>query len=209
MIDLVCLVADKNMEAVVEGVLAKHRALGIRRLEIEVITHPQHDPGCYKSPQPFLRPFVSDASHAMVLLDRDWDGVPDGKAEELEADLNARLDRFGAQCGSHPGWARSVVIDPELEVWLFTRSPRLDDALGWRARAPDLGSELESRGLWPSGMAKPERPKATMQWAMSEVGKQKSSSIYRQIVTSIGLAKCTDRSFLRFQSTLRRWFPVP
>ena len=203
MIDLVCLVADRNMEAVVGGILAKHQALGIRPLDLEVIAHPQHDPGCFKSPEPFLGLFVRQARHGLVILDRDWDGVPDKSTQDLEADLNARLARFGID------WGQSVVIDPELEVWLFTRSPRLDEALGWRGRSPDLSAELDSRGLWPSGAAKPANPKASMQWALSQVGKQKSSSIYRQVVTNIGLAKCIDPSFLRFQSTLRRWFPLP
>lgn len=202
MIDLVCLVADKNMEAVVASLLAKHRALGIRPLDHEVIVHPQHDPGCFRSPEPLLSLYAKLARQGLVMLDRGWDGVPDQSARGLEADLDARLARLGA------GWAKSIVIDPELEVWLFTRSPRLDDALGWRDRTPTLAAELERRGVWPNESAKPSAPKEALQWALSRVGKQKSSSIYRQIVTHIGLARCTDTSFLRFQSTLRQWFPA-
>ena len=62
MIDLVCLVADKNMEAVVQGLLAKHNALGIRPVDSQIIVHPQHDPGCFKSPEPYLGLFAQQAA---------------------------------------------------------------------------------------------------------------------------------------------------
>lgn len=202
MIDLVCLVADKNMEAVVQSLLGKHPALGIRSITSEIIHHPQHDPGCYRSPASLLGLYSRQARHALVLLDRAWDGVPDKSSVDLEADI----DRSIAHLGN--GWAKSIVIDPELEVWLFTRSPRLDDALGWRDRKPPLAEELARRGSWPMDAAKPIAPKATMLWALSRVGKQKSSSIYRQIVANLGLARCTDPSFLRFKSALQAWFPL-
>lgn len=201
MIDLVSLVADKNMEAVVQGLLGKHQALGIAPITSEVIQHPQHDPGCYKAPESLLGLYRRQARHALVLLDRAWDGVPDKSGVEIEADIDRSIARLGE------GWAKSIVIDPELEAWLFSRSPRLDEALGWRNRKPQLAEELARRGDWPVDAAKPTMPKKTMLWALSSVGKQKSSSIYRKIVANIGLARCTDPSFLRFQSTLRAWFP--
>lgn len=202
MIDLVCLVADRNMEAVVQSLLGKHQALGIRAVTSEIIQHPQHDPGCYRSAESLLGLYPKQASHGLVLLDRAWDGIPDKSSVELEADVDRSIARLGN------GWAKSIVIDPELEVWLFSRSPRLDEAIGWRGREPTLAEELARRGSWPTEASKPNAPKATMQWALSRVGKQKSSSIYGKIVANIGLAKCTDPSFLRLQSTLQAWFPL-
>lgn len=201
MIDLVCLVADKNMSAVAQSLLERHESLEIRAIAYKVLTHPQHDPGCFGTPSGFLELYAKQARHGLVLFDHQWDGVPSGSAEDLEQDLNRRLAHLGDD------WARSIVISPELEAWLFTRSPRLDDALGWAGRAPALSSELARENLWPATANKPPDPKRALKWALARVGKQTSSSIYRQIARSVGVKKCTDPSFHRFQATLQAWFP--
>ncbi|MCU0865625.1 MAG: hypothetical protein MUC36_17715 [Planctomycetes bacterium] len=201
MIDLVCLVADKNMESVVGAVLDRHEALGTRKIEKLMLVHPQRDSACYHDPTSLLRGHLGAARHALVILDRAWEGVPDLSAEDLEADVDRRLQQFGN------GWARAVVIEPELEVWLFRRSPRLDEALGWRNRQPGLREQLAGIGLWPLEAAKPTDPKQAMEWALWEARKPRSSSIYRTIASTVGMKECVDPSFLRFQSTLRHWFP--
>jgi len=202
-IDLVCLVADRNVEAVVSSLLAKHQALGTREIQAEIIQHPEHDPGCSRDPAPLLSVFANQAQEALVILDRDWDGVPNLPTQEIEAEVESRVATI------KQGWARCIVIEPELEAWLFTRSPRLDEAVGWRGRTPSLSDALASASLWPASSPKPPNPKATMKWALSRVGKQTSSSIYRQIALHLGLGKCADPSFLRFRSTLQAWFPAP
>jgi hypothetical protein len=62
MIDLVCLVADKNIEAAIEGILQRPSALGIREVQFEVIVHPNRDPGCFHQASELLAgyrgPFV-------------------------------------------------------------------------------------------------------------------------------------------------------
>ena len=47
MIDLVCLVADKNLEAAIDGILRRPKAIGIREVQGELVVHPQRDPGCF------------------------------------------------------------------------------------------------------------------------------------------------------------------
>lgn len=201
MIDLVCLVADKNMEATITAVLERHQALGTRPIDALVLVHPQRDSACYHDPASILRGHARSARHAMVLFDRAWEGVPDRTAEQLETDVEARLRPLGAD------WARAVVIDPELEVWLFRRTPRFDDALGWRHRQPALQDRLASNGLWPLDASKPADPKRAIEWSLREARKPRSSSIYRELASTIGLKDCVDPSFHRFQTTLRGWFP--
>ena len=46
MTDLVCVVADKNMKAAMEGILGRHQALGIVAPTYEIVVHPDRDPGC-------------------------------------------------------------------------------------------------------------------------------------------------------------------
>lgn len=201
MIDLVCLVADKNMEATISGVLERHQALGTRRIDALVLVHPQRDSACYHHPADILRGHSNSAKHALVVFDRAWNGVPDRSTADLEQDVEDRLQQLGA------GWAKAIVIDPELEVWLFRRSPRLDEALGWRHRQPSLQDRLATNGLWPTDAAKPTDPKRAIEWALRDAKKPRSSSIYRELAQTIGLKDCVDPSFQRFQTTLRGWFP--
>jgi hypothetical protein len=200
-IDLVCLVADKSMEAVLDAVLQRHQALGIRPIKTRILRHPQNDSACYKDPLGLLRGFVRSAHHGLVLFDRAWEGAPKESVEQLEAHVDKQLDSL------QPGWARTVVIDPELEVWLCRRSPRLDEKLGWHGRSPSLAEEMAQCGLWPLDAAKPSDPKSTIERALYVAGKPRSSSIYGEVASVLGMKDCVDSSFTRFRSTLQTWFP--
>jgi len=202
MIDLVCLVADKNIEAVIEAVLQRPEALGIRRITSKLNVHPHRDSGCFDNPIPFLQPWRREAQHALVLLDRAWEGAPDMTTLELEADVNDRLHR------SAPDWAKCVVIDPEVEAWLFRRSPRLDEKLGWQGKTPSLQDSLAANGMWPHEAAKPPDPKAAIEWALHKVQRPRSSATYREVGSVLGLRDCVDPSFHRFRTHLQTWYPV-
>ncbi len=202
MIDLVCLVADKSMEAVVAAVLQRHQALGIRPIQARILRHPQNDSACYHDPIGLLRGFVHSAHHGLVLFDRDWEGAPQKPIEQLEAHVDQQLDSLRA------GWAKTVVIDPELEVWLCSRSPRLEEKLGWRGRSPALTEVMAECGLWPLDAAKPTDPKSTIERALYLAGKPRSSSIYGEVAAVLGMKDCVDSSFHRFRSTLQAWFPT-
>ena len=112
--DLVCLVADKQMKAAVSTLLDRHNELGIRLITKAVLQHPHHDPGCYHNPTEILRGYRQRAEHALIILDLDWDGVPAASGAELESLIEDKLD-----CAGMKGWAVPVVIEPELEAWVF------------------------------------------------------------------------------------------
>jgi len=200
--DLVCLAADKNMQAAVKGILARPQALGIRPISFEAIVHPRRDSGCYGESTELLLGYRRDTAHAIVLLDHQWAGAP-STAAEAENDIERRL-----AASSMEGWARAVVIDPELEVWLFAEGPHLEAALGWTGREPGLRSVLDSTGLWPRTVVKPADPKRAVEWALRQVGKPRSSSIYREVASRTSLTRCVDLSFLRLKGILRGWFPA-
>ena len=202
-IDLLCLVADKNMEAAVSGLLSRPRALGIRPIARELIIHPEHDSGCFHKGVEFLRGLRSRTQHALVLLDLAWQGVPAESASELEGQLETNLARAGMK-----DWARVVVIEPELEAWIFGRSPHIPTALGWSESSKGLRSALTADGLWPAEDHKPPDPKAAMEWALRRAAIPRSSSIYRQLAAKVGTKKCTDRAFVRFRGLLQDWFPA-
>ena len=118
------------------------------------------------------------------------------------------LDRHRDLRQLGPAWAKSIVIDPEIEVWLFRRTPRLDEELGWKERTPGLTEELARTGLWPADAEKPADPKRTIEWALHRVSRPRSSSIYRKLGATLGMKTCTDSAFNRFRTTLRAWFPA-
>lgn len=197
--DLVCLAADKNIEAALRGLLSRPDALGLRALEFEILVHPNRDPGCYHDAAGILRSQRDGYSHGLVVLDQAWEGAPTRDALALEQDIRNRL--AGA------GWADVVVIDPEIEVWVWSDSPHVDDLLGWRGRDPDLRAWLRQRGFWVAGDAKPADPKGAVEAALNQVRTPRSSSIYGALARKVSVQRCTDASFARFRSLLECWFP--
>jgi hypothetical protein len=202
--DLVWLVADKNMEATVRGLLERPAALAIRPIACDILVHPRRDPGCFHEASALLGGYRERAQHALVLLDRAWDGAPEGSAADLEAQLEATLgSRFGA------GWANAVVIDPELEAWVFAPSPHVATALGWAGRQPTLRAYLNEQGLWATEAAKPADPKKAVEQALRAVCKPRSSSMYRHLAEHVTLQGCQDRAFQRLRTLLKTWFAPP
>jgi hypothetical protein len=131
--DLVILVADKDMEYTICGLLSRQKALRIRGVSAAVFAHPEHDPGCYLRSHTFLRSMVNKYAKAIVLFDRDGCGAKARTRAELEAEVEDRLEAAGwkDRCGV-------VVLDPELEIWVWSDSPHVAEVLGWRGRTPKL-----------------------------------------------------------------------
>ena len=190
------------MEAAVSALLDRPSALGIRPIEKAILRHPGHDPGCYANPTDILRGYRQGAEHALIILDHAWGGVPSQSGADLEARI---IEKFKLE--GMAKWAVPVVIDPELEAWVFSGSPYVDQILGWQNRNPDLHEALERQGFRKPGNQKPTDPKAALEWALREVRKPRNSSIYRELAQRVGTKRCRDRAFQRLKSLLQDWFP--
>ena len=201
MMDLVCVVADKQIRAALAGLLERPRALGIRPITKEILLHPEHDPGCFLRPALILRGYRQAAEHALILLDHDWDGVPTASGADLEARIGEKLGSAGMA-----DWAAPVVIDPELEAWVFGASPRVAEMLGW-TEPTSLRETLEQRGFWKPDALKPADPKAALEYVLGRTGKGRSASLFRRLAQRAGTRSCRDRAFLRLRNLLRSWFP--
>jgi hypothetical protein len=200
--DLVVLVADKNMEFAVRGLMSRPKALKIRPTVVELFVHPERDPGCYRKAQDFLQPMIRRFSHALVIFDREGSGSENRSRETIERNVNSRLD--------HSGWgdrARTVVIDPELEQWVWSDSPHVAECLGWSRNRGDLRSRLEEIRMWPSESEKPPDPKAAVERVLHMTRKPRSSSVYKKLGERVGLNRCADPAFHEFVGILRKWFP--
>ena len=199
--DLVILVADKNMEFAVKGLLSRHISLEFRKVVQDIYVHPHSDPGCLLHGHDFLRQFVNQYSHALIMLDRDGCGKENQSREELETEIET--------CLSKSGWedrAAAVVIDPELEIWVWSDSPHVATVLGWTGKQPGLRDWLQSEGYQPDDAAKPDRPKKAVETALRISRKSRSSAIYRQLAEEVSMRRCIDPAFTKFKTTLRKWF---
>lgn len=199
--DLIIVVADNNMASIVKGLLGRCAALSIREISCDVFVHPQRDPGCLRYVHEFLLAFRNGYRHALVMFDRHGCGKEDLTRIELEGQVEDRL--------SSSGWgerASAVVLDPELEAWVWSRSPHVDRALGWEQRKPGLRAWLRQNGFLEPNHTKPSRPKAAIEAALSVVKKPRSSAIYGQIAATVSVDGCTDPAFLKFRKTLSNWF---
>ena len=199
--DLVVLVADKNMEHAVKGILARHQSLDLRPIRYQMFVHPHRDPGCRQWAAGFLRVQLRRFDHALVLFDREGCGQEDKSREELE--------REGEDALGREGWgerAAVVVLDPELEAWVWSDSPKVDEHLGWQGHEPDLRSWLRARSQLGDGETKPSRPKEAMEQALREVGQRRTSARYQDLAQSVSLQRCSDAAFQKLGTTLQRWF---
>ncbi|MFH1266471.1 MAG: hypothetical protein ABIK89_12150 [Planctomycetota bacterium] len=190
------------MKAALSGILNRPMALGIRQVMLEVLVHPQKDPGVLLFAHDFLRPFAGKFEHAMVVFDREGCGREVEGRETLEADVEQRL--------ATSGWAdraRAIVIDPELENWVWSDSPEVDKALGWAGRSPALRPWLTEKGFFQKIESKPDRPKEAVEAALREVRVPRSSAIYRELAESVSFRRCSDPAFDKLTATLQRWFP--
>lgn len=201
-LDLVVLVPDKDIEQTLDGLLGRHKSIGIRTLTgVKIIVHPGRDPGVYHTGHELLKPYVGEARHALVVFDRAWDGAPSEDASALAAAVE--------EC-CRPSWremVRCVCIEPEIENWVWSDSPHVERVLGWSSRA-ELDAWLNERGLLPSGANKPANPKAAFESATRQKRVVPSSSIFGELAKKVGLQRCQDASFMRLLQILREWFPL-
>ena len=201
--DLVVLVADKNMEHALRGLLQRPQALGIRPIDAEIYVHPRHDPGCLSEAHDFLRPFAGSHRHALVLFDHDGCGRESTAPDDLANQVRQRLEANG-----WTGRAEAVVLSPELEVWVWSDSPHVAECLGWAGRQPPLRAWLAAIEQWPPDQAKPTNPKRAMEAALREARKPRSSAIYLHLASKVGLRDRDEPAFLHFRQALRKWFPT-
>ena len=198
--DLVVLVADYNAEAVVKAVLSRWEALGIRDLDADVFVHNHRDPGVWSDGHVLLRQVQNQYRHALVIMDREGSGEQTLTAVEMEARLQERLGSAGwsARCSA-------VVIDPELDRWIWSVSPHVDRVIRWNDRV-GIRQWLRDQGFTFDVNGKPLRPKEALESVLFHARRVRNSNLYRDIALKVSLLRCEDRAFSKLRSTLQNWF---
>ncbi len=200
--DVVILVPDKNTEYAIRGILNRQQSLGIKKIQADIFIHLERDPGCLNNAHEYLRPFIKKYKYALVLFDRHGCGREYIEVSALAAEAENRL--------SMAGWkdrCAVIVIDPELEAWVWSDSPQVARVLGWNDSIENLSIWLKSNNLWGKGY-KPDDPKKAMEQVLQKVKKPRSSFMYEQLALHVSFDRCIDSAFSKLQRTLRDWFSV-
>jgi len=200
--DLVVLTADKNGEMAMRGILSRPPRVSIRPVSADYYVHPERDPGCLRSAADLLRGATRTHAYALVLFDREGGGRDARDRGALEREVEERLVRNG--------WSERcavVVVDPELDAWVWSDSPLVDEVLGWAARTPALRLWLREKGFLGEHEFKPFRPKEALEQALRCVSKPRSSALYEMLAQRVSLQRCTDPAFQKLRNVLTAWFP--
>ena len=123
--DLALLVADKDMDYALRGILGRHQALRMRPVSHEIKVHSKHDAGVRTSGPETLALLQKEFAYGILMLDWEGSGTDLAKPEKLEDELNERLDRSGWD-----GRAKAIVIHPELDVWIWGSDQVLREMIG-------------------------------------------------------------------------------
>ena len=182
-----------------------HLSLGTAPFEVDLrkdIIHDAQgkDPGIYTRAHELLRPYARTHAHGVIVLDNAWDGSPG--AENIRTHISANMVRSG--------WREDrfavIVINPELEAWIWQDNVHVEKALGYTS-PPSLRLWLRDEGLWPDGLEKPPDPKEAVLRTMRVFRKKSFSVVFKQICLQVSLRSCTDPEFERLCSALHQWFP--
>ncbi len=201
--DLVILAADISIESTLKGLLTRHQSLGIRPISSDCFVHPQRDPGCFSFSHAFLRPFTNLYHHALVVFDHDGCGRESLQSDAIEEEVTERLSQNG-----WAGQASVIVLTPELEAWVWSNSPHVSEALGWKGNAEGLQNWLIAEGFSVKGQTKPYHPKDALHHSLKFMGIPRSSSLFHQLALKVSFERCVDPAFLKFKALMKQWFSV-
>ena len=201
--DLIILVADKDWEATMRGLLSRPHSLRIRSIEFDVIRHPDHDPGCRTAASELIRLYQSTHSYSLVLFDREGSGSEDSRGV-VEAEVEAQLNKIGWK-----NRAAAIAIEPEIEQWVWSNSPHVEHGLGWKDTQVGLRNWLVAEGfLITASQLKPERPKEAMRAVLRKCKRPISSAIFQELAEKVSFTRCIDPAFLKLTAKLQEWFLV-
>jgi len=200
--DLIILVPDKNIQSTFNGILQRHISLNIRKIHYDIFIHSNRDPGVYSKAAEFLRPFFNKYNYSLVILDKEGSGQEGKSTEETCKKIKEKLE-----CNGWDKRAEIILIEPELEIWAWTDSVHMAQAVGWQ-NYTELKNFIINKGLWPEHMPKPLHPKEAFELALREKKIPRSSSIYKQIADNVTFTRCEDRSFRKLLVILQTWFGI-
>jgi hypothetical protein len=211
--DVIFHLANEHMEKGFKAFFARedwHFALGCRRFSIDPLNEkdifrvPGHtDGGIWKHAGKNLRPFRDKYQYAIIILDADFEPHPGAKV--LHQDISEAMTKSGWE----PERFAVIVIQPELEAWLWAPNLNVARAFGHKD-FEQLRGKLEAERLWDSGKPKPNDLKRARDRAARLGGKKTGGPIFKGVFSEISKRACeccVEPGFMALRATLKTWFP--
>lgn len=202
--DLIISVADSYQEKVIEGLLPRvPMSSVIREFSYDIIRNISNDSGSYNDSHTLLRNYINDYHYSLVIFDFEGSGAEFSKSRteaETEVERLLSLNGWDGRCAT-------IIIDPEIENWMWIDNPNVQNAIGWE-RTETLYTWARRSGLIGANDLKPIRPKETFEKALKLCSTSKSSSIYKKIASTVSYKNCSDPSFIKLINTFKSWFPI-
>ena len=108
------------------------------------------------------------------MFDLEGCGIETRSAQEIENEMENDLKNHWGERGA------VIVIAPEMDIWVWSDSPHVDEILGWSGREPDLRSWLTEQGYKLPEQEKPIRPKEALEKALYVTRKPRSLRFTRR-----------------------------
>ena len=205
--ELFVVVADLDAENVIRTLLKdRQEALDIEldfAAGTDLLRYTGRDCGCRTDAVKILRRVQETHDRALIIFDHHGSGSEDTAAPDLEGQIEKGL----ARSGWLPQRVAAIVIDPELEAWVWSGSPQVSKVLGWKQGHPALRGFLAAGGHWPAALSKPPDPKKALEEATRRTRTPRVSSLFSDLAATVSVKGCSDRAFLKLTDALRKWFP--
>ncbi len=144
--------------------------------------------------------------HCLVLADRKVSGTRFASPEEVEDMFEKAL--LHRSNGKYT--ARLVIIDPEIETWLWGVKPmHWREALRAHTGRTRISQDAVKRAFHRYGKGKPEDPKRAVEGILRELNVRKSAKLYGEIARHSSKRDwdgCSSPSFHKVYRTLKEWF---
>ena len=202
MIDLFAYVPCKHINATLSTLLKeKYNSLGISKIDFKIETHVYKDPGLFNEDSIAYR-LQYQKHHPkkfLVILDESWDGSP--KAKKIKIRIKNEL--LKAKINEED--FHIVVIEPELEQWIWTKKPTHLAKL-FNTNEENIRNIANIYNY--DFTNKPKDPKELFIAMLKYFEIPHSADCFRTLVKNCSFEKCTDANFLDLRTILHNWFPT-
>ena len=203
--DLLVVVADKPMGAILEGLLPRiSRVDNTFPFSFEIKIHNQRDCGLRAGAVEFVRPRMAGFKQLLVLLDFEGSGF-NGTSAELEKEIKADLVQNGWETEA----VHVTVFEPECDIWMWVSRNKMEQIFKSPVGIPlptgGIDAFLESKGFLQL-KNKPIRPKEAVEALCRHLQIRQSAALYNALASTASYKNCQDRSFITLMAKLRTWF---
>jgi hypothetical protein len=202
-VDLFVILEGSGDEVVLEALLKRPSDLGIRAVTFKC----ERRSSAVRTQGPDIaREQRREFRYVICLWDHGGSGREQQPPSRVQGEVQARLNR-----NTLKGCSKALIIDPELEIWLWQDSAAIASALG--VGEDRLAEWLRDwqRKHFPTQTVETlvrQQPKEALEEVIKQSGKKRTSTLYRHITAVANLNLWSgEASFRRLCRTLRRWFP--